>query len=126
MATVTVDVLLTIANNESVQSSGPFLQICSDNTNIYSERTIASSFPTQHTKDILSVRGQDNPLPTMLSLARQIVSKSARAVVAGRAVTTSVVAAETSAGPSIKDFIVTLTFVDPSGARRKVPAVVGT
>ena len=109
-----------------MQSSGPFLQICSDNTNIYSERTIASSFPTQHTKDILSVRGQDNPLPTMLSLARQIVSKSARAVVAGRAVTTSVVAAETSAGPSIKDFIVTLTFVDPSGARRKVPAVVGT
>ena len=61
----------------------------------------------------------------MLSLARQIVSKSARAAV-GRAVTTSVVAAETTAGPSVKDLIVTLTFVDPSGARRKVPAVVGT
>jgi hypothetical protein len=62
----------------------------------------------------------------MLSLARQIVSKSARSVVMGRGVTTSVVAAETTAGPSIKDLIVTLTFVDPSGARRKVPAVVGT
>ena len=30
-----------------------------------------------------------------------------------------------SAAPSIKDVIVNLTFVDPSGARRKVPGLVG-
>lgn len=30
-----------------------------------------------------------------------------------------------SAAPSVKDAIVDLTFIDPSGARRKVPGLVG-
>jgi hypothetical protein len=45
--------------------------------------------------------------------ALRSMSTSAMAPVAG------------SAAPSIKDVIVTLTFVDPSGARRKVPGLVG-
>ena len=30
-----------------------------------------------------------------------------------------------SAAPSVKDAIIDLTFIDPSGARRKVPGLVG-
>ena len=58
----------------------------------------------------------------MLSLARQLTSKSTRFAVVARALSTSAVADV----PSVKDKIVSLTFVDPSGARRKVPAMVGT
>lgn len=64
----------------------------------------------------------------MLSLARQLTSKSTRVVAVARAracaLSTSEVAVD--AAPSIMDVIVNLTFVDPSGARRKVPAMVGT
>ncbi|KAI2502492.1 hypothetical protein MHU86_2519 [Fragilaria crotonensis] len=57
----------------------------------------------------------------MLSLARQLTSKSTRFSVVARALSSSAVAD----APSIRDNIVSLTFVDPSGARRKVPAMVG-
>lgn len=55
-------------------------------------------------------------------------SKAASAVVRSivpRALSTSAVAASSSAVPSVKDVTVHLTFVDPSGARRKVPGLVG-
>jgi hypothetical protein len=32
----------------------------------------------------------------------------------------------TAAAPSVKDLIIQLTFVDPSGARRKVKGLIGT
>jgi hypothetical protein len=42
-----------------------------------------------------------------------------------RSFSTAVSTTDASAAPSVFDSIVTLNFVDPSGARRKVPAYVG-
>lgn len=57
------------------------------------------------------------------SSVRQVSSRTTRLVVA-RAMSSSVVAKDAKM-PSIKDSIISLTFVDPSGARRKVPGMVG-
>jgi hypothetical protein len=59
----------------------------------------------------------------MFSLARQVTTKSGAARVVARAMSTSAVTKEAAPAPSIRDNIVTLTFVDPSGARRKVPGL---
>lgn len=39
--------------------------------------------------------------------------------------TSAVVRSPSSAAPSSKDAVIDLTFIDPSGARRKVPGLVG-
>jgi hypothetical protein len=62
----------------------------------------------------------------MFSLARQVTTKAGAAQMVARAMSTSAVAKEAAPAPSIRDNIVTLTFVDPSGARRKVPGLIGT
>jgi hypothetical protein len=61
----------------------------------------------------------------MFSL-RHLTKSPVKRVVATRLMSSSAVAnVDASALPSVRDVMVTLTFVDPSGARRKVPGLVG-
>lgn len=58
-------------------------------------------------------------------LSKKLVSQAAPQLTAARAFGTAAPPPTTDAIPSVFDNLISLTIVDPSGARRKIPAMVG-